>query len=239
MWRLSRLRRPGGTPQLVGRPPATGLRAQIFQWCTAPALSALLMGLVINLLFQVLRRAGPGGSPRRPGLPAVRRRALPGRPPGPGHPPAPPVPPALKPLCKRPAPCYDGVKLKKGADVWEFGLESSARAPRWPSPDRHVEGFLAQEGRCTVAAVCSRTLEGCRRLCVRHGLDGVRMTTRLEELLDVVDASGALHSQPVPPALYRARGGAGQGRASGKTPGAPDRPAGAGGAAAGPAGRPG
>ena len=54
--------------------------------------------------------------------------------------------------------------------------------------DRHVEGFLAQEGRCTVAAVCSRTLEGCRRLCVRHGLDGVRMTTRLEELLDVVDA---------------------------------------------------
>lgn len=54
--------------------------------------------------------------------------------------------------------------------------------------DRHVEGFLAQAGRCTVAAVCSRTLEGCRRLCVRHGLDGVRMTTRLEELLDVVDA---------------------------------------------------
>ncbi len=31
-------------------------------------------------------------------------------------------------------------------------------------------------------------LEGCRRLCIRHGLDGVRMTTRLEELLDVVDA---------------------------------------------------
>ncbi len=54
--------------------------------------------------------------------------------------------------------------------------------------DRHVEGFLAQEGRCTVAAVCSRTLEGCRRLCARHGLHGVRMTTRLEELLDVVDA---------------------------------------------------
>ena len=45
--------------------------------------------------------------------------------------------------------------------------------------DRHVEGFLAQEGRCTVAAVCSRTLEGCRRLCIRHGLDGVRMTTCL------------------------------------------------------------
>ncbi|UQT50283.1 Gfo/Idh/MocA family oxidoreductase [Flavonifractor plautii] len=54
--------------------------------------------------------------------------------------------------------------------------------------DRHVEGFLAQAGRCTVTAVCSRTLEGYRRLCVRHGLDGVRMTTRLEELLDVVDA---------------------------------------------------
>ena len=56
--------------------------------------------------------------------------------------------------------------------------------------DRHVEGFLAQEGRCTVAAVCSRTLEGCRRLCVRHGLDGVRMTTRLEELLDVLGLRG-------------------------------------------------
>lgn len=41
-----------------GRPPGDRLRAQIFQWCTAPALSALLMGLVINLLFQVLRRAG-------------------------------------------------------------------------------------------------------------------------------------------------------------------------------------
>lgn len=26
--------------------------------------------------------------------------------------------------------------------------------------DRHVEGFLAQAGRCTVTAVCSRTLEG-------------------------------------------------------------------------------
>ena len=56
--------------------------------------------------------------------------------------------------------------------------------------DRHVEGFLAQEGRCTVAAVCSRTLEGCRRLCIRHGLDGVRMTTRLEELLDVLGLRG-------------------------------------------------
>ena len=125
---------------------ATGLRAQIFQWCTAPALSALLMGLVINLLFQVLRRAGLEALPRRPGLPAVRRRALPGRPPGSGHPPAPPVPPALKPLCKRPAPCYDGVKLKKGADVWEFGLESSARAPRWPSPTGTWRAFWPRRG---------------------------------------------------------------------------------------------
>ena len=53
--------------------------------------------------------------------------------------------------------------------------------------DRHVEGFLAQEG-AVPSPPCSRTLEGCRRLCIRHGLDGVRMTTRLEELLDVVDA---------------------------------------------------
>lgn len=37
---------------------ATGLKPRIFQWCTAPALAALLMGLVINLLFQVLRDAG-------------------------------------------------------------------------------------------------------------------------------------------------------------------------------------
>ena len=66
--------------------------------------------------------------------------------------------------------------------------KSSARAPRWPSPTGTWRAFLAQAGRCTVAAVCSRTLEGCRRLCIRHGLDGVRMTTRLEELLDVVDA---------------------------------------------------
>ncbi len=33
---------------------ATGLKLQMFQWCTAPALSALLMGLVIRLLFRVL-----------------------------------------------------------------------------------------------------------------------------------------------------------------------------------------
>ena len=57
--------------------------------------------------------------------------------------------------------------------------------------DRHVEGFLAQAGRCTVTAVCSRTLEGCRRLCIRHGLDGVRMTTRLEELLAALPADDA------------------------------------------------
>ena len=36
----------------------TGLRPRLFQWCTAPALSALLMGLVLNLLFRVLRDAG-------------------------------------------------------------------------------------------------------------------------------------------------------------------------------------
>ena len=42
---------------------ATGLRAQIFQWCTAPALSALLMGLVVNLLFRILLDAGMGGAP--------------------------------------------------------------------------------------------------------------------------------------------------------------------------------
>ena len=39
---------------------ATGLVPRVFQWCTAPALSALLMGLVINLLFQVLQDAGLG-----------------------------------------------------------------------------------------------------------------------------------------------------------------------------------
>jgi len=37
---------------------ATGLKPQIFQWCTAPALSALLMGLSVNLLFRVLLDAG-------------------------------------------------------------------------------------------------------------------------------------------------------------------------------------
>ncbi|WP_294519498.1 polysaccharide biosynthesis C-terminal domain-containing protein [uncultured Pseudoflavonifractor sp.] len=36
----------------------TGLKSRLFQWCTAPALSALLMGLVINLLFRILLDAG-------------------------------------------------------------------------------------------------------------------------------------------------------------------------------------
>ena len=40
---------------------ATGLRLQIFQWCTAPALSAVLMALVVNLLFHVLLDAGLDG----------------------------------------------------------------------------------------------------------------------------------------------------------------------------------
>lgn len=40
---------------------ATGLRPQIFQWCTAPALAALLMGLCDNLLYRVLLGAGLDG----------------------------------------------------------------------------------------------------------------------------------------------------------------------------------
>ena len=40
----------------------TGLRPRFFQWCTAPVLSALLMGLVINLLFSVLLNAGMDGA---------------------------------------------------------------------------------------------------------------------------------------------------------------------------------
>ena len=40
---------------------ATGLRARVFQWCTAPGLAALLMGLVVNLLFRILLGAGLGG----------------------------------------------------------------------------------------------------------------------------------------------------------------------------------
>ena len=41
----------------------TGLRPRLFQWCTAPALSALLMGLVVNLLFRILLDAGMDGAP--------------------------------------------------------------------------------------------------------------------------------------------------------------------------------
>ena len=40
----------------------TALKSRLFQWCTAPALAALLMGLVINLLFRVLRDTGMGGA---------------------------------------------------------------------------------------------------------------------------------------------------------------------------------
>ena len=40
----------------------TGLRPRLFQWCTASALSALLMGLVVNLLFRILLDAGMGGA---------------------------------------------------------------------------------------------------------------------------------------------------------------------------------
>lgn len=58
MWRAFSPPPPWGYSSTGGPsagPPASG---PDFQWCTAPALSALLMGLVINLLFQVLRRAG-------------------------------------------------------------------------------------------------------------------------------------------------------------------------------------
>lgn len=41
----------------------TGLKPRLFQWCTAPALSALLMGLVINLLFRILLDSGMDGAP--------------------------------------------------------------------------------------------------------------------------------------------------------------------------------
>ena len=40
---------------------ATGLRPRLFQWLTAPGLAALLMGLVVNLLFQVLVDRGLDG----------------------------------------------------------------------------------------------------------------------------------------------------------------------------------
>ena len=42
---------------------ATGLKARGFAWCIAPGLAALLMGLVVRLLFQVLRAAGMGDLP--------------------------------------------------------------------------------------------------------------------------------------------------------------------------------
>lgn len=41
----------------------TALKPRLFQWCTAPALSAVLMGLVINLLFRILLDAGMEGAP--------------------------------------------------------------------------------------------------------------------------------------------------------------------------------
>lgn len=37
---------------------ATGLKARVFAWCTAPGLAALLMGLVTRLLFLTLRTRG-------------------------------------------------------------------------------------------------------------------------------------------------------------------------------------
>ncbi len=40
---------------------ATKVKLRLFQWGTAPALSALLMGLVVNLLFRVLMNSGVDG----------------------------------------------------------------------------------------------------------------------------------------------------------------------------------
>ena len=39
------------------------MRPRLFQWCTAPALSAVLMGLCMNLLFHVLLDCGAGEVP--------------------------------------------------------------------------------------------------------------------------------------------------------------------------------
>ena len=39
------------------------MRPRLFQWCTAPALSALLMGLCMNLLFRFLLNSGAGELP--------------------------------------------------------------------------------------------------------------------------------------------------------------------------------
>lgn len=41
---------------------ATKIKLRLFQWGTAPALSALLMGLVVNLLFRVLLNSGMDGA---------------------------------------------------------------------------------------------------------------------------------------------------------------------------------
>ena len=38
------------------------MRPRLFQWCTAPVLASLLMGLVVNLLFRVLLDAGADGA---------------------------------------------------------------------------------------------------------------------------------------------------------------------------------
>lgn len=40
---------------------ATKLKLALFQWCTAPALASLLMGLVVNLLFHTLMSRGVDG----------------------------------------------------------------------------------------------------------------------------------------------------------------------------------
>ena len=40
---------------------ATKLKLELFQWCTAPALSSILMGLVVNLLFHFLMNSGVDG----------------------------------------------------------------------------------------------------------------------------------------------------------------------------------
>lgn len=42
----------------AGVSAATGLKPQLFEWIVAPGLSALLAGLVINLLFRKLNKAG-------------------------------------------------------------------------------------------------------------------------------------------------------------------------------------
>ena len=60
--RLCGERRAGGVSQLGAQVRrATGLRLQLYQWCTAPALAALLTALTVNLLFQVLLGAGLDG----------------------------------------------------------------------------------------------------------------------------------------------------------------------------------